>query len=78
MKLEHCDNSSGQRTSDSLNEGLPIKMVRKKFQRKIYFPCEKIVGSTPELLAKVFISLDKYQLKNMGGKLCFCYSTYRK
>ena len=23
-----------QRTSDSLNEGLPIKMIREKFQRK--------------------------------------------
>ena len=25
------------RTSDSLNEGLPIKMTREKFQRKLYF-----------------------------------------
>ena len=27
-------NSVNQRTSDSLNEGLPIKMTREKFQRK--------------------------------------------
>ena len=26
-----------QKTSDSLNEGLPIKMARNKFQRKRYF-----------------------------------------
>ena len=29
------------RTSDSLNEGLPIKMTREKFQRKRYFFSEK-------------------------------------
>ena len=28
------DDQTAQRTSDSLNEGLPIKMTRKKFQRK--------------------------------------------
>ena len=30
-----------QRTSDSLNEGLPIKMTRENFQRKGYFFNEK-------------------------------------
>ena len=30
------------------------------------------VGSTLEWSAKEFFSLDKYQLKNMGWKHCFC------
>ena len=54
-------------TSDSLNEGLPIKMTKEKFQRKLYFfSMKKIVGSTLELCAKAFFSLDKCQLNNMG------------
>ena len=48
-----------QRTSDSLNEGLPIKMTREKFQRKRYFFCEKIVALTLELSTKAVFSLDK-------------------
>ena len=39
---------------------------------------KKIVGSTLDLSTKAVFSLDKYQLKNMGWKLSFCYSTYRK
>ena len=31
---ESSPDASHPRTSDSLNEGLPIKMTRKKFQRK--------------------------------------------
>ena len=38
-------------------------MAREKFQRKRHFSMKKIVGSTLELSAKVFFSLDKYQLK---------------
>ena len=53
-------------TSDSLNEGLPIKMTREKFQRKRYFSMKKIVCSTLGLSTKAVNSLDKYQLKNMG------------
>ena len=34
---------------------------------------EKIVGSTLDLSTKAVFSLDKYQLKNMGWKLRFCY-----
>ena len=44
------------RTSDSLNERLPIKMAREKFQRKRYFSMKMIVGSTLKLTAKVFFS----------------------
>ena len=57
---------AGQRTSDSLNEGLPIKMTRETFQRKRYFSMKKIIGSTLDLSTKAFFSLDKYLLKNMG------------
>ena len=42
----------GIRTSDSLNEGLPIEMTREKFQRKQYFSMKKIVGSTLDLSTK--------------------------
>ena len=55
-----------QRTSDSLNEGLPIKFTREMFQRKRYFFMKKIEGSTLDLSTKAVFSLDKYQLKNMG------------
>ena len=54
------------RTSDSLNEGLPIKMTREKFQENDIFSMKKIVGSTLDLSTKAVFSLDKYQLKNMG------------
>ena len=56
------------RTSDSLNEGLPIKMARKKSFKEYnsFFPSKKIVGSTLDLSAKVYFSLDKYLSKNMG------------
>ena len=58
-----CDKTLTSRTSDSLNEGLPIKMAREKFKENNIFSMKKIVGSTyPQ---KQF-SLDKYQLKNMG------------
>ena len=60
------NNSDGRRTSDSLNEGLPIKIARRKFQRKRSFLIKKIVGSTVELSAKVFFSLDKHIFKIMG------------
>ena len=56
-------NLIAERTSDSPNEGLPIKMAREKFQRNDIFSMKKIVGSTLELSSKVFFSLDKYQLK---------------
>ena len=66
------------RTSDSLNEGLPIKWPEKSFKENDIFSMEKIVGSTLDLSTKAVFSLDEYQLKTMGRKHCFCYSTYRK
>ena len=40
------------RTLDSLNEGLPIKMTREKFQRKRYFFYEKDSRLNPRLIQK--------------------------
>ena len=37
QRIPHPNDALDERTSDSLNEGLPIKMVKKKFQRKLYF-----------------------------------------
>ena len=39
------------RTSDSLNEVLPIKMTREKFQRKLYFFYEKDSRFNPRLIS---------------------------
>ena len=39
---------------------------------------KKVVGSTLDLSTKAVFSLGKYQLKNMGWKPRFCYSTYKK
>ena len=33
-----------KRTSNSVNEGLPIKMARLKFSKKMIFSVEKVVG----------------------------------
>ena len=55
----------GIRTSDSLNERLPIKNGQRSFKENYIFSTKKIVGSTLELSAKVFFSLDNYKLKKM-------------
>ena len=60
-----------RRTSDSLNEGLPIRMARKKFQRKLQFSIKKIVGSTLELSAIRFFTLDNFLLKIWVENLVF-------
>ena len=44
----------------------PEKWQEKSFKENDIFSMNKIVDSTPELSANVFISLDKYQLKYMG------------
>ena len=59
------------RTSDSLNEGLPIKMVKKKFQENDIYSMKKIVILTLELHAQVFFALDQYLLINMGRNTVF-------
>ena len=55
-----------KRTSDSLKEGLPIKITRESFKENDIFSMKKKVGSTLDLSTKAVFSLDKYQLKNMG------------
>ena len=56
-----------QRTSDSLNEGLPIKKrPEKSFKENDIFSMKKIEGSTLDSSTEAVFSLDKYQLKNMG------------
>ena len=57
-----------QRTSDSLNEGLPIKMTREKFQIKLYFFYEKDSRFNPRLIHKsrfliAQVPIGKYGLK---------------
>ena len=74
----HLISITKSRTSDSLNEGLPIKMAQKSFKENNIFSMKKIVILTLELYEQVFFALDQYLLKNMGRKHCFCYSTYRK
>ena len=59
-----------QRTSDSLNEGLPIKMTREKFQRKWYFFYEKDSRFNTRLIHKsrfLFrqVPIEKYGLKTL-------------
>ena len=48
-----------ERTSVSLNEGLPIKRPEKSFKENDIFSMKKIVGLTLELSTKAVFSLDK-------------------
>ena len=53
-----------QRTSDSLNEGLPIKKWPKKsFKENNIYSMKKILILTLELYEQVFFTLDRYLLK---------------
>ena len=47
-------------TSKSLIAGLPIKMPRQKFLRKLYFFCGKDSWFSPRFICKRFFTLDKY------------------
>ena len=58
------------RTSVSLNEELPIKMTREKFQRKLYFFYEKDSRFNPWLIYKSHfligqVPIEKYELKTL-------------
>ena len=62
--------TNSQRTSDSLNEGLPIKMTREKFQRKLYFFYEKDSRFNTRLIHKNRfltgqVPIEKYGLKTL-------------
>ena len=56
------------RTSDSLNEGLPIKMSRKKFQRKFYFFYEKDRRFNPRLIHKSRFLIGQVPIEKYGLK----------
>ena len=56
------------RTSDSLNEGLPIKMSRKKFQRKFYFFYEKDRRFNPRLIHKSRFLIGQVPIEKFGLK----------
>ena len=66
------------RTSDSLNEGLPIKMTREKFQRKCYFFYEKDSRFNPRLIHKSRFLIGQVPIEKYGLKTLFLLSTYRK
>ena len=59
------------RTSDSLNEGLPIKMTREKFQRKWYFFYEIDSRFNPRLIHKIRFLIGQVPIEKYGLKTLF-------
>ena len=55
--------SLAQRTLDSLNEGLPIKMAREKFQRKLYFFHEKDSRFNTRIICKSVFLIGQVPIK---------------
>ena len=60
-----------ERTSDSHNEVLPMKMTREKFQRKLYFFYEKDSRSNPRLIHKSCFLIGKVPIEKYGLKTLF-------
>ena len=54
-----------QRTSDSLNERLPIKMARGKFKKKIYFFHEKDCRFYPRIIYKSVFLIGQVPIKKI-------------
>ena len=54
------------RTSGSLNEGLPIRMTREKFQRKRYFFYEKDSRFNPRLIHKSSFLIGQVPIAKYG------------
>ena len=65
------DTINYQRTSDSLNEGLSIKMTREKFQRKQYFFSEKDSRFNPRLIPKSSFLIGQVPIEKYGLKTLF-------
>ena len=64
-----------RRTSDSLNEGLPIKMTREMFQRKRYFFYEKDSRFNPRLIHKSSFLIGQVPIEKYGLKtLCLLFN----
>ena len=59
------------RTSDSFNEGLPIKMTIEKFQRKRYFFYEKDSRFNPRLIHKSSFRIGQVPIEKYGLKTLF-------
>ena len=59
------------RTSDSLNEGLPIKMTRETFQRKRHFFYEKDSWFNPRLIHKSSFLIGQLPIEKYGLKTLF-------
>ena len=59
------------KASDSLNEGLPIKMTREKFQRKRYFFYEKDSRFNPRLIHKSSYYIGQVPIEKYGLKTLF-------
>ena len=63
--------NDAERTSDSLNEGLPIKMTREKFQRKRYFFYKKDSRFNPRLIHESSFLIGQVPIEKYGLKTLF-------
>ena len=66
-----CSKTTYARTSDSLNEGLPIKMTREKFQIKLCFFFEKDSRFNPRLIRKSRFLIGQVPIEKYGLKTQF-------
>ena len=70
--INHANHAPGvQRTSDSLNEGLPIKMTREKFSKKMIFFYEKDSRFNPRLINKSRFLIGQVPIAKYGLKTLF-------
>ena len=60
-----------ERTSDSLNEGLPIKMAKKQFQRKQCFFHEKDSNFNSRIIRTSVFRIGPVPIKKYGSKTLF-------
>ena len=67
----HTASFKMERTSDSINAGLPIKMSREKFQRKRYFFYEKDSRFNPRLIHKSSFLIGQVPIEKYGLKTLF-------
>ena len=74
----HHETPGRQRTSDSLNEGLPLKMTREKFQRKWYFSYEKDSRFNPRLIHKSRFLIGKVPIEKYRWKTQFLLFNIQK
>ena len=63
--------NKNKRTSDSLNEGLPIKIARQKFQRKRLFFHQKDSRLNSRIIRKSIILIGQAPIQKYGLKTLF-------